>query len=390
MKRPLQRWLLVLSVSLAAGSVDARRFWDAYPSVSAFLNNTMSILINTDVAVNNTPVFGNVVSRFHLSTVREPGAAPGPGSEPVKTVANGTGVGSPAAVQAHGTGSADDDGTAVRTSTDVVPVTAEPPPGRETDRRGDGYDYRGYGYDYRGRANDGPLTTSARRVPTEGADPFERTGLNRVYERMVQDADYLMVNDVGRAANCFYCAAAAFRGCTVSALADRYGVDAAATAALDAESADRLTEVFGLVKSKGTRGKWYRDYMSLWNDLNERTGPGRTGAYALAYEDVRGAAQVVALRVRKERVPNARMLVLAVDYRVPAAPGEPLSGRFRNTVPYSDAYYLFVFDGARPSAENAAPTSGEDGDGGRSWRTPRTETDRADVAEWYSIKASSS
>jgi len=166
------------------------------------------------------------------------------------------------------------------------------------------------------------------------------TGLDAKYLDRVRQVDFRVINDVGGTTNCYFCTAAAFKGCSVSTLTTAYRIEPMCV--WNATSVTTMVDVFKRIGLSGTTFRQFADRTALIRHLDSAIAPGNKASYALAYVHADGG-HVVSLRAWKNSSPSSPVNTLITDYQAPL-PGKPFSDRFKVTVPASDTYILFSFE----------------------------------------------
>lgn len=166
------------------------------------------------------------------------------------------------------------------------------------------------------------------------------TGLDVKYLDRVRQTDFRVINDVGGTTNCYFCTAAAFKGCSVSTLTTAYRIKPMSV--WNAASVATMVDVFKRIGLSGTTFRQFTDRTALMGHLDAAIAPGSKASYGLAYVHADGG-HVVSLRAWKDSAPNSPVRTLIADYQAPL-PGRPFSDRFKVTVPVSDNYFLFTFE----------------------------------------------
>ncbi|KAE9542533.1 hypothetical protein AGLY_002444 [Aphis glycines] len=166
------------------------------------------------------------------------------------------------------------------------------------------------------------------------------TGLDAKYLDRVRQVDFHVINDVGGTTNCYFCTAAAFKGCSVSTLTTAYRIEPMSV--WNVASVATMVDVFKRIGLSGTTFRQFADRTALFKHLDSVIAPGNKASYALAYIHADGG-HVVSLRAWKDSSPSSPVSTLITDYQAPL-PGRPFSDRFKVTVPASDTYFLFSFE----------------------------------------------
>lgn len=201
------------------------------------------------------------------------------------------------------------------------------------------------------------------------------TGLDAKYLDRVRQVDFRVINDVGDTTNCYFCTAAAFKGCSVSTLTTAYRIEPMSV--WNAASVATMVDVFKRIGLSGTTFRQFTDRTALIKHLDSVIAPGNKASYALAYVHADGC-HVVSLRAWKDSSPSSPISTLITDYQAPL-PGRPFSDRFKTTVPASDTYFLFSFE---KEYFNTEPFNGKKLSGDNSIkRLATTDIESPDVAK---------